>query len=172
MRHRKLKLFVPIFAMLLLADCGTKQLAVDRLEPHVPHEVVGDVVRFTLGYNPGAAFGITAGDGSRWVFTVLAAAALLVIAWLYRDTRPDNVLRTAALGLVFGGAIGNLYDRLRSARGVVDFIDVGVGDLRWWTFNVADAGIVVGGLILAWQVWREEAQQEAQRASDGGRASG
>ena len=167
MRHRKLKLFVPIFATLLLADCGTKRLAVDRLEPHVPHEVIGDVVRFTLGYNPGAAFGITAGDASRWLFALVAIGALLLIAGLYRATRPDDAVRTAALALVFGGAIGNLIDRLRSARGVVDFIDVGIGDVRWWTFNVADAGIVIGGLILAWQLWREEERsaREAARSS-------
>jgi signal peptidase II len=54
-----------------------------------------------------------------------------------------------ALALVAGGALGNLLDRLRSARGVVDFIDIGVGSYRLWTFNIADLGVTAGGVLLA-----------------------
>jgi signal peptidase II len=61
-----------------------------------------------------------------------------------------------ALGLVCGGAVGNLIDRIRSPAGVVDFVDVGVGDLRWPTFNVADMAVSVGAFLLAWVLWGEE----------------
>jgi len=75
---------------------------------------------------------------------------------LYRRTPPDARLRAAALALVAGGALGNLLDRLRSPLGVIDFIDVGIGDSRFWIFNVADIGVTVGALLLALVLWREE----------------
>lgn len=62
----------------------------------------------------------------------------------------------AALALVTGGAMGNLLDRLRSARGIIDFIDVGIGDARFWTFNVADVGVSIGAVLLAMVLWRED----------------
>jgi signal peptidase II len=68
-------------------------------------------------------------------------AAILALLVLYRRTAPEARLRAAALALVAGGAMGNLLDRLRSPLGVVDFIDVGIGDARFWTFNVADVGV-------------------------------
>jgi signal peptidase II len=61
-----------------------------------------------------------------------------------------------ALALVCAGALGNLFDRLRSDLGVVDFIDVGVGDGRWPTFNVADMAVSVGAVLLAWVLWQED----------------
>jgi signal peptidase II len=79
-----------------------------------------------------------------------------VLLLLYRRTLPDARLRAAALALVAGGALGNLLDRLRSPLGVVDFIDVGIGDARFWTFNVADVGVTVGAVLLATVLWREE----------------
>ena len=59
------------------------------------------------------------------------------------------------MGLARGGAAGNLIDRIRSPRGVVDFIDIGIGAVRFWTFNVADAGITVGAILLALTLWNE-----------------
>jgi len=83
---------------------------------------------------------------------------LVILGRLYKATRQGDLLRTFALGLVCGGAVGNLIDRVRSATGVVDFIDVGVGDLRWPTFNVADMAVSVGAFLLAWVLWGEERQ--------------
>ena len=104
-------------------------MAVDRLMPsRLPHEVLGDTLRLTLVYNPGAAFGLNLGPYSRWIFMALTIVALVML-WraVSHDARRDSS-RTLALALVCGGAIGNL-DRPRSVgRGVVDFIDVGVGD--------------------------------------------
>jgi 23S rRNA pseudouridine1911/1915/1917 synthase len=86
----------------------------------------------------------------------LTAGALVILGRLYHATRQGDFLRTIALGLVCGGAVGNLIDRVRSATGVVDFIDVGVGDLRWPTFNVADMAVSIGAFLLAWVLWGEE----------------
>ncbi len=111
---------------MLALDAFTKTIAVDLLlPPQMPRPLIGDAVRFTLVYNPGAAFGLHLGPYSRWIFTVLTVAALGLLSHLYRTTRAGDLTRTLALALVSGGACGNLVDRLKTGRGVVDFIDVG-----------------------------------------------
>ncbi len=143
--------------VIVVADVITKAVAVYSLVPQrIPHELFGDTVRFTLVYNPGAAFGLHLGDYSRWIFMVLTAAALVILGRLYRSTRDGDLLRTLAVALVCGGAIGNLIDRIRAAQGVVDFIDVGIGDARWPTFNVADMAVSTGAFLLAWVLWGED----------------
>jgi signal peptidase II len=150
-------LFWGTLITVVILDLVTKLIAVATLSPqHVPHEVMGNNVRLTLVYNPGAAFGLNLGIYSRWIFMALTAGALIILGRLYKATRPGDFLRTIALGLVCGGAVGNLIDRIRSATGVVDFIDVGVGDVRWPTFNVADMAVSVGAFLLAWVLWGEE----------------
>ena len=153
----KAVLFWPLLLTVLALDVTTKSLAVAHLVPeYVPHEVLGDWVQLTLAYNPGASFGIGAGPYSRVIFIVLAAFALVILGQLYRATARDDRARAAALGLVSAGALGNMMDRLRSSRGVVDFIDLGMGDVRFYTFNVADVAITVGALLLARILWQEE----------------
>lgn len=157
---------------LLVGDCTTKEFAVGHLvPPYLPHNVLGEVVRFTLAYNPGAAFSMSLGSASRWGFTLLALVALATLAAVYRSAGNEDRLQALAIALIAGGALGNLVDRLRSARGVVDFIDIGIGDRRFWTFNVADMGVTCGAVLLAWVLWkRSAADQVAQMAevSDGG----
>ena len=151
----KARLFWPLAITLLVADCSTKNLAVEHLSPaHVPHAVVGDWLRLTLDYNPGAALGVTLGPYSRVGFAVLAICALAVLINFYRATPPSETSRGFALALLMAGAAGNLLDRLRWPLGVVDFIDVGVGAHRFYTFNVADACITAGAVALAVVLWR------------------
>ena len=158
--------------MLLLADCTTKEMAVERLvEESVPHEVMGDVVRFTLAFNPGAAMGISLGPSTRELLTTLSVGALILLAYLYRHTEPGDRRRVWALALLCGGAVGNLYDRVRSSSGVVDFIDVGIGQHRFWTFNIADMGVTIGAIVLAYAMWREEQRREAEAGIEGEPAS-
>jgi lipoprotein signal peptidase len=98
------------------------------LTPGIP--VVGDWFQLRLVYNRGAAFGLHVGPYSRWVFFAVAVLAVFVLNRMSLHTSPGDRFRQLALGLVAGGAAGNLIDRIRSSRGVVDFLDVGVGALR------------------------------------------
>jgi signal peptidase II len=150
-------LFWPVVVIVTFIDVVTKAVAVQLLRPQrVPHEVLGETLRFTLVYNPGAAFGLHVGPYSRWVFMTLTVVALAILAWLYQTTREGHRARVLALSLVSAGAIGNLIDRVRSEAGVVDFIDVGFGDSRWPTFNVADMAVSAGAFLLAWVLWEDD----------------
>lgn len=154
--------FWPVTVCVLLADFLTKALAEAALSPPGwPQRVVGDAVRFTLVYNPGAAFGLHVGPYSRVIFLVLTAVVLRALWTLYERTRDRDNARTVALALVCAGAVGNAIDRLRSARGVVDFLDVGVGAHRWPTFNLADVAVTVGALLLIAVLWREDRAGDA-----------
>ena len=90
-------------------------------------------------------------------------AALVILAQLYRATPARDIARTLAIALVSGGAIGNLIDRVRGPQGVVDFIDIGIGDMRWPTFNVADMAVSTGAILLAWVLWGEEQKRTGGR---------
>jgi signal peptidase II len=140
-------------------DVVTKYFAERYLVLHVPRRAVGDVVRWTLAYNPGAAFSMSLGSASRWIFGSFAAIALIVLWRISLGCRPEEKLKVLALGLAWGGAAGNLIDRVRSSNGVVDFIDIGLGSLRYWTFNVADSGVSVGAVLLGLILLREDRQQ-------------
>jgi signal peptidase II len=160
----KARLFWPLALTVLCADCATKRAVVEHLEAGPrSQEVVGDFIRFTLAYNPGAAMGLPIGEGPRWVLVVLAFGVLAMLAVFYRRAAPDDWRIGAALALLIGGALGNLIDRLRSERGVVDFIDVGIGDLRFYVFNIADIGVMTGAAILAVLLWRRDAAGETPR---------
>jgi signal peptidase II len=153
--------------LVIALDVVTKWLAVKHLQPeHVPHPIVGEFVRFTLAYNPGAAFSMSLGPYSRYIFGAFAIVALVILWRLFRVTEPGDSPRVFALGLAWGGAAGNLIDRFHSEKGVVDFIDVGVGSVRFWTFNVADSAVTVGALLLAWVLWREDRRALATAAAE------
>jgi len=92
--------------------------------------------------------GLSLGQYSRVGFIILAMAMLCGLVLYYRRIPGANGTTTIALALIGGGAAGNLLDRLRSSRGVVDFIDIGLGNARFWTFNLADAGAFCGTLLL------------------------
>ena len=148
------RLFWIVGGPVIALDILTKLLAVRYLPPH-PLKILGDWLTLQLVFNPGAAFGIHVGTYSRWVFLVLAIVALIVLGSMVRHTKPGDHVRLIALGLVCGGAVGNLIDRIRSSSGVVDFIDVGIGVHRWPTFNVADSAVTVGAFVLAFVLWME-----------------
>lgn len=152
-------LFWVVVGGVVIADLITKLVAAAVLS-RVPVRVIGDWVQLQLVYNPGAAFGLNIGEYSRWVFLILALVALIVLGSMVRSSGPTQWFRLVALGLICGGAIGNLIDRIRSPRGVVDFIDVGIGDLRWPTFNVADVAVTCGAVALALVLWQKGGRPE------------
>jgi signal peptidase II len=147
----------------LVPDVLTKAWAVEALVPrHIPHPIIGDVLRFTLSYNPGAAFGMSVGSASRWFFGVLAVGVIVLMLRVTRDLVRVSWLGSVGLPLVLGGAIGNLVDRIRSDQGVVDFIDIGVGTVRFWTFNIADMGVSIGAGCLVIALWRLDAAESRE----------
>ncbi len=173
-----------LIASIVAVDVLTKFIARTTLVPYrMPREVIGEWVRFTLVFNQGAAFGLHLGPWSRQIFLLLTVVALVILARLYKDTGPDDRVRVIALGLVCGGAIGNLIDRIKSPVGVVDFLDVGFGNWRWPTFNVADIAVTTGAILLAWALWGEDREREeesrkqmaesgAEEQGSGGRVQG
>ena len=150
------RLFFGVAAAVAVADLCAKLGAELWLRSQGGVPVVGEWMQLRLVFNPGAAFGVSVGSWSRVGFSVIAVGAILLLARVSRRAEPGDRLRQLACGLVAGGAAGNLIDRIRSAQGVVDFLDVGIGPHRWPTFNVADIGVTVGAFALAWSLWRED----------------
>jgi len=134
-------------AIIVVLDLWTKGLATQELTLYRPVELTS-WLNMTLAHNYGAAFSFLsdAGGWQRWFFTVLASVVTLVlIAWLLRLSAKEK-LTAAALGLIIGGAVGNLVDRINNGY-VVDFIDVYYRGWHWPAFNLADSAIT-GGVIL------------------------
>lgn len=148
-------------AIILVLDIATKYVAETYLPRYVGVPVLGDVFQLRLVYNTGAAFGLSVGDYSRPVFMVLALVALFILGSMVRTSRAGDTLRRYALSAVCAGATGNLIDRIRSSRGVVDFLDFTVGAFHWPTFNVADMAVTCGAVALAISLWSEGKQAHA-----------
>jgi signal peptidase II len=132
-------------------DQLTKTVVLTHLMPGVHVDVVGHVLSLTLVMNPGLAFGLLGGVplAWRWVVAVLSLIALAVLARvalriLPEGGWPDHV----AIGFIFGGAVGNLIDRVRFGA-VVDFVDAHAYGYHWPAFNVADSSITIGVALLA-----------------------
>ena len=157
----KLALYAVLVGSIVALDAVTKYVVQQTLVLYHPVPVLGDFFRLTYIYNPGAAFGLHLGDYSRYIFLVLTVVAVVVLFVWYRSTPAVDRLRLIAIASVTGGAIGNLIDRIRSHRGVVDFLDVGVGAVRWPVFNVADIAVTTGAILLAISLWKEEQRLEA-----------
>ena len=153
-------------------DWVTKRWALTVLSQREPIDVIGDLVRFTFTRNTGVAFGLFADLHLPlgWV----SLAALVVVLWLAFRSGGADWLRSVSLGLILGGAVGNLIDRVRWGS-VVDFIDVGIGELRWPVFNVADSAITIGVCLWALRLFlptqaNEDALDGVEPASHGGGA--
>ncbi|HEX9748708.1 MAG TPA: signal peptidase II [Methylomirabilota bacterium] len=137
--------------VVLVLDLVTKHLALERLLPGRPVPVIDGFFALTLVMNPGLAFGMLAGTpaGWRWLVALLSIGALAVLAVVGLRMLPTGGrLTPLALGLIFGGAVGNLIDRARFGA-VVDFLDFYWRGYHWPAFNVADASISVGVVLLA-----------------------
>jgi signal peptidase II len=160
------RLFWPIALAWVALDVVTKRWAEAVLVPVPPVEVIGDWLRLRLVYNPGAAFGLHLGPYSRWIFLTIASIAVIGIAWRARHVSWKDPLRQIAASLVVAGAAGNLIDRIRGTAGVVDFIDAGIGSMRWPTFNFADIGVSCGAVALAISFWIEDSRNAREAARE------
>lgn len=150
-------------AVLLLAggvivlDQITKAIALDHLAPGLPLVLVDGLLSLTLVMNPGLAFGLLGSVPPtwRWVVAALSVVALLVLARVALRVLPTGGWPgRLAVGLIFGGAVGNLIDRARFGA-VVDFVDIHWRGWHWPAFNVADSAISVGVVLLALRMLRD-----------------
>jgi signal peptidase II len=144
---------------IVVFDQITKALVLERLSLGVPVPIVEGLLSLTLVLNPGLAFGLLGGVPSawRWVVAALSLVALAVLARVALRVLPDGGWPgRLAIGLIFGGAVGNLVDRARFGA-VVDFVDVYWRGWHWPAFNVADSAITVGVALLALRLLNDRA---------------
>jgi signal peptidase II len=132
-------------AVVLLVDQATKAAIASTMAVGEQVSVVGDLVMLWDVRNVGAAFSLF--QGGQIFFLIITVLAFAMLIYFQRAFRGRGVALYVVLGLVLGGTLGNLLDRIRLGY-VTDFISVGIGSLRWPTWNVADASIVVGILAL------------------------
>jgi signal peptidase II len=162
--HLSVGLFLLAAAAALAADLVTKNGIVGWLGPGASVSVIGDFLRITHVRNIGASFGLF--PGNRIALIAVSSLAILVVFFLAVRSRG----RTPAmvfLGLILGGALGNLYDRLRLGE-VIDFVDVGIGSHRWPVFNVADIAVTLGVFLLLIEYLRRGGGRDGDESDDEG----
>lgn len=137
-------LFLGLAAAVVVVDQLTKAWLTSTLAPGELVAVVGDLIRLVHGQNNGALFGLF--KDSALLFGIVSVGVIALIVG-YHARAGRSVYLSVTLGLLLGGAIGNLIDRFRLGY-VVDFVDVGIGNLRFYTFNVADSAISLSLLLL------------------------
>ena len=130
-------LFFGIAIAVVVLDQASKAWLVGQLGPGERLEILGDWIRIVHGQNSGALFGLF--QDQALLFGLVSIGVIALIVW-YHGSSGRNTLLSIALGLLLGGAIGNMVDRLRLGY-VVDWVDIGIGDWRFYTFNVADSAI-------------------------------
>ena len=140
---------ITLALIVLLLDQFTKWMVLNKILPDGGSEQLFPFFNFTLVWNKGVSFGFMAGNHSAMPY-VLTAFALILVAfvayWLIKSTTRWQAI---ACGLIIGGAIGNVIDRLRFGA-VTDFIDLHLGGWHYPAFNVADSAIVIGAILLLW----------------------
>lgn len=142
--------FFIIAGLVIIIDQVTKISIIDRIDLHQTVQIIPGFLNLTHVHNPGGAFGFLASNSSflrPLVFYGAAVFALVLIFYFFYKTPESFRFLTAALSMVFGGAVGNLIDRFRMGF-VIDFLDVYVGKYHWPAFNVADSAITVGVVIF------------------------
>lgn len=129
----------------IAVDRGSK-MVVDGMDLATPYQLIGSYLQIIRGENRGGLFGMV--QGSAPLLALLSIGVILALVIYHeRERLPRVSPLTVGVGLLIGGAVGNLIDRVAFGY-VLDFIDIGVGSLRFWTFNFADAGISLGIVIL------------------------
>ncbi|MDN5322279.1 MAG: signal peptidase [Clostridia bacterium] len=131
--------------IILIIDQGSKYLVKATMVLYESIPVIPNIFHLTYIENPGAAFGLLANQ--RIFFIVITIIILIAVIYFYRQLKPGQILLKIALGMVVGGAIGNLIDRLRIGM-VTDFFDFRI----WPVFNIADSAIVIGMIYISYQL--------------------
>lgn len=145
--------------LVVLLDQSAKLIIKETMRIHEVIQVLGTTVQLTYLENPGMAFGIrffeTHPFWGRWFFSVVSIVASIGLVWYIYRTRHERLPYRISLSLILGGAVGNLIDRVVYGR-VVDFLDVDMPDVlglqRWYVFNIADAAVVCGMILMTGMV--------------------
>jgi len=146
--------------VILVADQVSKALVVGSLALGERVRVIGDVVQIWHVQNRGAAFSLF--QGGSLLFLLVSIVSIGLVAYFYRTFRTRAWPIHLVLGVILGGTLGNFIDRLRQGY-VTDWLSVGIGDLRWPTFNVADSSIVIGiGILVIYLLLTGPERQEAR----------
>ena len=148
--------------LIFIADRLSKIQVMRGMAVCESHRVLGEFFRITSVRNTGAAFGLFAGNHRVFLWISLAAIALVLA--LYLRSGRGHRLRSLALGLILGGALGNVYDRIRYHE-VVDFLELSVGRFHWPVFNMADSAVTVGVVLLALETWLQSGAPAKQEAA-------
>ena len=164
--NSKPRILCAILPAVLVLDIVTKRWALDALAGGNRMEVLGGLVPLTLAFNRGAAFGLSIGDDPRWFFIPVTILAMILLAVLFVQSESGDRTKVVSISLILSGALGNLVDRVRWDRGVVDFIGpIDLGFMDWPIFNVADSAITCGAVLLGISFWREERSRARETAS-------
>jgi len=155
--------FLGLAGLIVVFDQLTKAWLVSNVTPGEVVDVVGDFVRLVFNKNSGALFGMFRDNAVLFGIVSLGVVGLIVA---YHARVGRSLYLSLALGFLLGGALGNLIDRLRLGY-VVDFVDMGIGDFRWYTFNVADAAISTAIVMLVGAAIIPSLARLGDRRSDG-----
>lgn len=163
------KYHILIATLVVVLDRLTKWIIAQNIMPNDSVDVIPGLFRLTHVQNQGAAFGLFSDSPSEWkvamliLFSVAALAVVSALLW-----KNGNAMNTTAiaLSLVFGGALGNLWDRVASGR-VIDFLDFYIGRHHWPAFNIADSAIVVGALLLLSEIFLAPQEEKVVSQQDG-----
>jgi signal peptidase II len=156
-------IFLGLAATVLILDQITKAWLVANVSVGQVVNVVGDFVRLVFSQNSGALFGLFKDQAI--VFGLVSIVVIGVIV-AYHARVGQSAYLSVALGLLLGGALGNMTDRLRLGF-VVDFVDIGIGNFRWYTFNLADAAISVAIVMLVAVAFVPSLARAVEGGSDG-----
>jgi signal peptidase II len=153
-------LFAGLAVTVVAVDQVTKALVTGALQPGESRPIIDDLLRIVFSQNSGALFGLFKDNALMFGIVSLGVIGLIVA---YHGRTGGSTYMTVTLGLLLGGAIGNMLDRLRLGY-VVDFVDGGIGSFRWYTFNVADAAISLAIVLLFAAALRPSLAEPARRA--------
>jgi signal peptidase II len=152
--RRNIVLFILGAIVVIVSDQITKAVITEKLFMYGSHKVIDGFFSLVYVMNPGAAFGFLAGAPEifRYLFFIsVTFLAILLIIYYISKSKSQDMLIVISLTLIFGGAVGNLIDRIRFGA-VVDFLDFYIGAWHWPAFNVADSAISVGAVLMIWEV--------------------
>ena len=161
-------LYFAVAAIVVILDQASKRIIWEAYKQTGGTDLIDGFLRISLSKNAGAVLGIL--SGSRALLISVTILSVIILILFAHRMRFAPVSKRICIGLIFGGAFGNLIDRIATGE-VLDFIDMGIGSYRWPTYNVADIAVTVGAVLLIYGFIRhpgKEMETESPTCGDGG----